>query len=159
MNTPATDRPSPFPWPPVLLVSAIVVAMVANRWIWPLVTPLSGWSGATLSGWVLLAAGAGLSIWAAVQFFRFRTSIRPDRGADALLMTGPFAVSRNPIYLGEVIGLVGAGLAFDNLWLILVVPAFAFAVTRLAILREEAYLQRRFGPAFADYCGRVRRWI
>jgi protein-S-isoprenylcysteine O-methyltransferase Ste14 len=133
--------------------------VITNRWIWPLAPPVSGWSGATLFGWGLVAAGSGLSLWAAVQFFRFRTSIRPDRGADALLMTGPFAVSRNPIYLGELIGLIGAGLAFDNLWLILVGPVFAFAVTRLAILREEAYLRRRFGPAFASYSDRVRRWI
>jgi protein-S-isoprenylcysteine O-methyltransferase Ste14 len=73
--------------------------------------------------------------------------------------TGPFAFSRNPIYLGEVIALVGAGISFNRLWLVLVAPIFGFAVQRLAIEREEAYLERRFGSSYLDYKARVRRWL
>ena len=152
------DRPSPFPWPPILLLAAILLAVGLDR---ALRLPVPFAENAVLSfvGMVLLLGGVILVFWAAFQFQRHQTSIRPDRGSNALVAAGPYAFSRNPIYLGEAIALVGAGIAFDRLWLILVVPAFVFAITRLAIEREEAYLERRFGAAFVDYRSRVRRWI
>ncbi|MFV0296082.1 MAG: methyltransferase family protein, partial [Hyphomicrobiaceae bacterium] len=100
-----------------------------------------------------------LVIWASIQFPRHETSIRPDRGADALVLAGPFAFSRNPIYLGEALALVGAGISFNMLWLLVAAAVFAVAVTRLAIVREEAFLERRFGPSYLAYKQRVRRWL
>ncbi len=159
MSNDATDRPSTFPWPPVLLAGAIGLALGLDWLVIRLPVPFAETDIVHFAAMILLLAGIVLVIWAAVQFRTHQTSIRPDRGSNALVAAGPFAFSRNPIYLGEVLALIGAGVSFNRLWLVLVAPLFAMAVTRLAIEPEEAYLERRFGTAFADYKARVRRWL
>lgn len=153
------DRPSAFPWPPVLFAAAIALALGLEYVLIRVPVPLAETRAVHFLGMTLLLAGIVLVLWAALQFRSHQTSIRPDRGSNALVAAGPFAFSRNPMYLGEVIALVGAGLGFNRLWLVLVAPIFAFAVTRLGIEREEAYLERRFGSAYLDYKARVRRWL
>ena len=159
MAAPDDDRPSGFPWPPVLLMAAIAVPLALDRFVLRLPVPFAELAAVDFLGMTLLLAGLVLMIWAAIQFRTHQTSIRPDRGSNALVGAGPFAFSRNPIYLAEVVALVGAGVGFNRLWLLLAAPVFAFSVARLAIEREEAYLERRFGAAYLDYKSRVRRWI
>ena len=159
MNETKADRSSPFPWPPVLFAAAIVLALGLDALVFRLPVPFAETQTMHFAGMTMLLGGIVLALWAALRFRSHRTSIRPDRPSSALVATGPFAFSRNPMYLGEVIALVGAGIAFNRLWLVAAAPAFALAVTRLAIEREEIYLERRFGPAYLDYRARVRRWI
>lgn len=153
------DRPSTFPWPPVLFASAVALALGLEWVLIRLPVPLAETPTVRFLGMTMVLAGILLVLWAAIEFRRHETSMRPDRGSDALVAAGPFAFSRNPMYLGEVIALVGAGLAANRLWLIAVAPIFVLAVTRLAIVREEAYLERRFGTDYLDYKARVRRWL
>lgn len=158
-SDPRADRPSAFPWPPVLFTAAVVLALGLDWLVLRLPVPFAETGLMHFAGMLLMLAGIVLVIWAMLQFRKHATSIRPDRGANALMATGPFAFTRNPIYLGEIIGLVGAGISFNRLWLVLAAPVFAFAVKRLAIEREEAYLERHFGAAYRDYKSRVRRWL
>ncbi len=159
MTDSSTDRPSAFPWPPVLLAGVILAALGLERLLLRLPVPFAETDLVHFMGLTLLLGGTGLAVWAALQFRRHQTSIRLDRGSNALVAAGPFAFSRNPIYLGEVLALVGAGTGFNHLWLLLAAPVFAAAISRPAIAREEAYLERRFGAAYLDYKARVRRWI
>ncbi len=159
MSDSSTDRPSAYPWPPVLLVAAVATALGLERLLIRLPVPFAETDLAHFMGLTVLLGGLCLAVWAALQFRSHQTSIRPDRGSNALVAAGPFAFSRNPIYLGEVLALVGAGIGFNRLWLVLVAPLFALAVARLAIAPEEAYLERRFGEAYLDYKARVRRWL
>ena len=156
---PSADRSSAFPWPPVLFAAAVLAALSLDWLLLRLPVPFAETDSVHFAGMLLLLAGIGLVVWAMLEFRRHATSIRPDRASNALMATGPFAFSRNPIYLGEAIGMVGAALTFNRLWLLLAVPVFAFLVTRLAIEREEAYLERRFGLSYVDYKARVRRWL
>lgn len=155
------DRPNSFPWPPVLYGAAILAAMALQRLL-PLPYPapdgpLAGWLGPV--GWALLAVGAGFDLSAMVTMARARANILPHRAATALVESGPFAISRNPIYLGNTLMMVGAGLGFGNPWLIVTGLMAAVLVLKLAILREERHLEALFGPAWLAYRGRVRRWI
>ncbi len=159
MSTESEDRPSPFPWPPVVLAVSIAAGLALDRWLVPLPVPFAETTAVRLAGGLLLLAGIVLMVWAALEFRRHRTSIRPDRGSDSLLLVGPYAFSRNPIYLGEAIAMAGAAIVTNKLWLLLVVPLFVALVVRLAIRREESYLERRFGAPYVDYLLRVRRWI
>jgi protein-S-isoprenylcysteine O-methyltransferase Ste14 len=143
----------------VLLAAAIGLGLGLDWLVLRLPFPFAETEPVHFAGMLLLLAGVVLGVWAALQFRAHSTSIRPDRGSNALMATGPYAFSRNPIYLGEVVAMVGAGLAFNRFWLVLLAPAFAIAVAQLAIKREEAYLERRFGVAYTDYKARVRRWI
>ena len=124
--------------------------------------PAPDWLHATVPrviGWALLLSGLGLDLAAMIVMTRHRANILPHRSATALVTTGPFAWSRNPIYLGNTIALCGAGLAFANPWFLLTALLAAFAVTRLAIQREEAHLARRFGAAWDAYRRRTGRWL
>ena len=153
------DRPNRFPWPPVLLAGSIALALAFDRWVVPLPVPFAEMSLVKAGGWLILAQGLGLVAWAIYLFHQHATPIRPDRAARVLMTTGPFATTRNPIYLGEALCLLGAGLVFNRLSLMLVAPLFVLAVTRLAIRGEEAHLARRFGEAYARYCDQAGRWL
>lgn len=90
---------------------------------------------------------------------RARTTILPHKGSAHLVTTGPFAVTRNPIYVGNTLFLLGIGLTVGIAWLVLMAPLAAFLTQKLAIEPEERHLEARFGKAFRDYRKRVRRWI
>ena len=154
---PYSDRPNVIPWPPFVFLAALAAANVLTR-ILPLALP--GPSAVLVPiGWLLVAASLGFMLWAFLAFRQHRTSVLPNRGAAALITVAPFSISRNPIYLSEAVLLFGLGLVNASLWYGLVIVPFMLAVTRLAILREEAHLAARFGSQWAAYASRVRRWV
>lgn len=148
------ERPNRVPWPPILLTLALAGAYLGRGAL--AVPGLGVWQ--VWAGGVVAVAGAGLIGWAFAVFARTRSNILPHRAADRLITGGPFALARNPIYLGEVIGLVGLGLMWSSLAPAIAAAGLALAVRKLAIEREEAHLAARFGAAWADYAARVRRW-
>jgi protein-S-isoprenylcysteine O-methyltransferase Ste14 len=141
----------------MIYVAAALLALAANH-LWPS-WPFMDHAPIRAFGAMLLAVGLGLDVWAMAAMSRRRANILPHRAATALVTTGPFAWSRNPIYLGNTIVLIGVGFAFSNPWFLAVAPLAAMAVLRLAILREEAHLAEIFGPAWQRYrCG-TARWF
>jgi protein-S-isoprenylcysteine O-methyltransferase Ste14 len=151
------SAPNRLPWPPMIYVAATILAVAANH-LRPLQLDMAPTFLRPL-GAALLAIGLGLDVWSMITMSRCRANILPHRAATALVTTGPFAWSRNPIYLGNTIALMGAGLAFANPWLMPAAIIAAFAVLRLAILREEVHLAMRFGTAWDRYRGRTARWF
>ncbi len=155
------DRPNRIPWPPILFGSAALAAWLAGAALplpWPGATsPGATWLG--IAGWGLIAAGLGLDLWAMAVMRRRRANILPHRAATTLVTTGPFAWSRNPIYLGNTLLLAGCGLAIGNPWFLAAALAAALAVTGLAIRREEAHLAALFGEDWQRYAARTGRWL
>jgi protein-S-isoprenylcysteine O-methyltransferase Ste14 len=152
------DRPSRVPWPPLLLAGAIAGGWMLQR-IHPLPWPGLDDTPARVIGVGLGLAGMALMAWAAVTFRRHRTTIMPHKGADALVTDGPFRRYRNPIYIADVLLILGAAELSKSLWMVLLVPVFVAAVTWLAILPEERHLEARFGDAYRAYKARSKRWI
>ena len=111
------------------------------------------------AGLFLVILGLALMLWAARTMRAARTTVMPGRAPDHLVTAGPFALSRYPIYLGDVIVLAGLMLAVDATPGLVVVPGFAWLLEHRFIRREEAVIAARFGPAYEDYRSRVRRWI
>ncbi len=149
--------PNRIPWPPMLYGGAAVVAVCLG-----MVLPGPAWLRAPVwaaLGWGVLLAGLALDIAAMTTMSRQRANILPHRAATAMVTSGPFAWSRNPIYLGNTIAMTGAALAFANPWFLPAVLLAAVAVTRLAIRREEAHLAARFGAAWDAYSQRTARWF
>jgi protein-S-isoprenylcysteine O-methyltransferase Ste14 len=143
-------------YPPVYMVGAGVVMAVLDHW-----APLARfvpepwmWTGA-----VPVAVGLGLAAWSALTFRRHRTTVHPFRRAGALVTVGPFAFSRNPIYLGMALVLLGLALALGALTPFLIVPIFMAVIDRRIIRDEERMLSDTFGDEFARYAARVRRWL
>jgi protein-S-isoprenylcysteine O-methyltransferase Ste14 len=113
----------------------------------------AAWLGVALCGGGLL-----FLFWSLVSFGRsFRVGI-DDESPDELVTGGVFSWSRNPIYVAFWFILVGQFLVFPN-WLLSIYLAAATWLFHRQIEREEAYLAQRYGAAYADYCGRVRRYL
>ncbi len=153
------DRPNRIPWPPIIYLSAVILGLIVDvnmplPWI-------SGIFETVLQGiGAVLAIGAlGLDVIAVQTFREHQTTILPNKGASNLITSGPFAWSRNPIYVGNTLLVLGAGLFFGKLWLIILAPIAALITQKLAIEREERHLAAKFGAAWDDYAKRVRSWL
>lgn len=150
------DRPNSIPWPPLLFGGAAAVAVVIH-WLAPLPFP-DGLLWQVLG--VLMAVTAiAIDLLAFAAFRRHKTTILPHRGADHLITTGIYGWSRNPIYLGNLLLVAGAGLFFGIWWLVLAAPIALFLTRKLAVEREEHHLARRFGQAWHDYARTTHRWL
>lgn len=111
------------------------------------------------AGLVLALAGLALILWSALWFWRKRTTIEPHHAPRALIVEGPYRLSRNPIYLGMVAILTGAVLWQGALSALPVPFAFAAILSRRFIQPEEAALRRAFGDEALRYLGSTRRWL
>ncbi|AWI58576.1 methyltransferase family protein [Sinorhizobium fredii] len=114
---------------------------------------------ATWLGAILFLAGLALLIWAATTFRRAGTHIQTVQPTTTIVEEGPYRYSRNPIYVGMLLGLIGLALGFDSLWLLIMLVPFYFVIRYGVIAREEAYLERKFGDVYRAYKARVRRWL
>ena len=149
-------RPNRLPWPPVLFALAVLAALFA-QYIQPRTLGVD--APARLPGVVILLAGLALTGWAIQTMRTAHTNIAPHRAADKLVTSGPFAISRNPIYLGVTIAMLGLAGVLNSLWMVLAAFSAAALVSALAIRREEGHLALRFGSAWTSYCARTPRWI
>jgi protein-S-isoprenylcysteine O-methyltransferase Ste14 len=112
-----------------------------------------------LVGWAEIAIALMLMAWAMGTFRRLQTPIIPIRRARTLVDEGPFALSRNPMYLGFTVLYLGISFVANAIWPLVFLPE-AIALTYLFAIRlEEAYLTREFGEAYTSYRARVRRWL
>ena len=114
----------------------------------------AGWFGTT----VFLFALA-LAAWAIVTITRAGSNVPTNRPTTAIVESGPYRVTRNPIYLGMFLGLIGLAMAFDTFWLLVALVPFALVIRYGVVAREEAYLERKFRDVYAGYRSRVRRWL
>ncbi|MBT3069272.1 isoprenylcysteine carboxylmethyltransferase family protein [Rhodomicrobium sp. Az07] len=146
-----------FPKPPVVLLLFLAAGFALQHFV-PL---LSGEPDvvSVVAGNALMVAGFVIAMFAAREMFRARTAILPGEKATALVQSGIFSLSRNPLYLTFMFFMVGLGLALANLWLILLAPLLLLYMQERVVKREEAYLAARFGPQFIEYRKRVRRWL
>ena len=138
-------------------VVAVLAGLVLN-WLMPLPFIPAAVPAAWLGALVFVAALA-LFGWAIATMTRAGTNVPSKLPTTTIVDTGPFHLTRNPIYVGMMLGLIGLAIAFNSLWLLLMLVPFALVVRYAVVAREEAYLQRKFGDVYRGYCSRVRRWL
>jgi protein-S-isoprenylcysteine O-methyltransferase Ste14 len=145
--------PNRLPWPPMIFAGCVIAGLVIH-WLNALLLPQAlFWPGIALLG-----GGLFLDVWAMWTMFSARTNILPHRAADHLVTHGPFALTRNPIYVGNTIAMLGLALVLRNGWMVGAAIAAAGLTHNLAVVREEAHLKAKFGKAWDDYAARVKRW-
>ena len=144
-------------FPPVIHVVAIAIGFLL-QWAAPVRMGGIARQLALFAGWVLLAAAVGLIVWAAIVMSRSGTTPNPTRPTTALVIRGPFRLTRNPMYLAWELIIVGVGLAANAPWVIVMAVPAASVTLRLVIDKEERYLTTKFGAQYRDYQARVRRW-
>lgn len=141
--------------PPAVLLLSIGAAVLLTRYAPALQTM---WFRAPALAGVVAVVALGLIAWAGVEFRRYRTTILPLRQPTSLLCAGPFCFSRNPIYLGMLLGAFAPWLWWGHAGLLLAPPLFFGVINGAVIPYEEAKLRGIFGGAYDEYCRRVRRW-
>lgn len=145
--------------PPLLFLAAFLLGIALDRLL-ALPFPLS----ATGPGLEILTGAAiviGVAVTAAGirNLVRARTPVPTNRPTHALVTTGIHGWSRNPIYFGFFLVYGGLGVAMRKPSVLVMALPVALAIRYGVVAREEAYLERRFGVAYREYCARVRRWI
>ncbi|HEX8153352.1 MAG TPA: isoprenylcysteine carboxylmethyltransferase family protein [Thermoanaerobaculia bacterium] len=138
--------------PPVIYAVIFAIGVAARRWVDVRVEQPT-------AAMVLLVLSLSVVVWGMGTMRRARTSVLPNRPANALVDFGPFRFSRNPLYVAMTLGYVSAALAVDAAAALVLLPVAVAIIHFGVIKREEQYLERRFGDEYRAYCARVRRWI
>ena len=145
--------------PPVALV--IIAALL--MWMGAVFFPALGFGFPFRSvvAWVIGLCGLVASGLGFFEFRRAKTTLNPMKpgAAGSLVRSGIFRWTRNPMYLGFFLNLVGWAIAMGNVAAFLVLPAFVIYMNRFQIKPEERALASIFGEEYKAYCGEVRRWI
>jgi protein-S-isoprenylcysteine O-methyltransferase Ste14 len=152
------DSPGIQAWRPAALQVSSLVAGLAAHALWPAQIPLVGKLGGTGTA-VFVGLGIAILVFSFREFARAATSLAPSRGASALIQSGPFAYSRNPLYVAVILLILGVGVWVNSIWIWLSCAALVPVMNRAVISREESYLERRFGRVYLDYKKAVRRWL
>lgn len=142
--------------PPAVFAGALLLGLIVGRWLPQVTLPRME---SRLVGAVLVVAGFAFGGSARIIFLRRGTSVLPTRPSTAFVVSGPFRVSRNPMYVGFTAAYVGISLLCLSVWPLLLLPLVVLTIRKTAIDREESYLERRFGAEYANYKASVRRWI
>ena len=142
--------------PPTWLFGSLMVMLVLH-WLLPVATWIE-WPWSSL-GLVLIAAATVVLFLCVWRFYRARTGIRPFTPAHELVVDGAFRFTRNPMYLGLIGVCLGVAIRLGTATPLVLVPLFFLVLDRRFVRREENFLRERFGAAFDEYCGRVRRWL
>ena len=142
--------------PPTYFLASLSL-MAALAFALPLADILS-WPWRAL-GAAPLAAGVWLNLAADRAFTARGTTVRPFERSSALVSDGVFRISRNPMYLGMILILVGVAMLTGSLSPFLVAAGFAAIIETRFMPVEERMLAETFGEAWTAYCGRTRRWL
>ena len=110
---------------------------------------------------VLAAIGIAIALGGVMSFRRAKTTVNPlkPETSAALVSTGVYSFTRNPMYLGMVLALFAWAAYLASIWSLAGPLLFAWYITRFQIVPEERVLDRLFGASFAEYKKRVRRWL
>lgn len=148
-----------FPLPPALFAAPLAAALAADRRLRRLALPGAGTAGLTRAGIAVTAAGSVLSAAGVGTVLSHRTTVVPHHPVTRLVTSGPYRISRNPMYAGQAVVVVGVGLWTGSWWPLGAALLGTLATTHLVIRPEEDYLGRRFGAEYTRYRSRVRRWL
>ena len=145
--------------PPPLVAVLIGAAMAVIAWFTPALEIGSNVRFAV--GGIAIALGALVAVQGARMFRRNKTTINPVdlESASALVTSGVFRFSRNPMYVGFTAMLVGWAVCLAAPWALVGPVAFVLFTNRFQIIPEERVMRDKFGQAYDDYQAQVRRWI
>lgn len=152
------DHPdiSPLVHPPLVPLMFLAIAYFLRRFVpFPYTAP----EFLQVVGLALTFVGFVLGIGAFIEFRKAHTTLNPHGSTKHLVTSGVYRFTRNPIYLGFLLMVVGLPLNSGSYWGLVMAPFYMMTMSRLIIEKEEAYLERKFGETYAGYTSRARRWL
>jgi protein-S-isoprenylcysteine O-methyltransferase Ste14 len=150
------DHPNVRIPPPLIYAAGFIFGLWLGRAVPVSVLPNTP---SRIAAVVSIALWAVLGVWSIGVFRRAHTGFLPIRPATTLVIAGPYRVTRNPMYLALACLYVGLALWFDVFWALVLLPLVIVAVHHYVIVREEKYLESKFGDEYRRYKARVRRWL
>jgi len=142
--------------PPVIYLAALLVGCaIDSPWIYGDGTALAE----LVSGGGLVGAGLWFIIWGGKVQHDAETDVKPWTETKIIVETGPYHLTRNPMYLGMTAATIGLAMMAGSAWSMATLFVCIIIIDRYVIDREEAYLEAKFGDAYLDYKTRVRRWF
>ena len=142
--------------PPILTLLHIIAAFLLARLIpLPFVVPRI----VEYIGFALVVIGFLFGLGAVLAFRRARTTLDPYHPVSSIVTSGIYRFSRNPIYFGFLLMVIGIPLNTGTYWGIILAPIFILLCNKLVIEREETYLEKKFGKTYTSYMSSVRRWL
>ena len=144
-----------FPPPLIFLILLLVGAGVDYLWPVGLGVP----AAFEVVGIAIVLLGIAVAILVNGDFKRKGTAIEPWKPTTHLVTSGVYAWSRNPIYIGFCLFNGGIGISSNSLWIFISFVPAAVLLYFFVIVREEAYLEKKFGDEYLAYKKKVRRWI
>jgi protein-S-isoprenylcysteine O-methyltransferase Ste14 len=144
--------------PPLVFLGAIIAGVIVQR----MVTPLSLQVAAGIrvaAGVLILVCGTSLVISARIWFTRTGQSPIPWKPTPELILRGPYRFTRNPMYVGVTLFVVGLGLTLNDIWISLFAAPALLVVHFIAVLPEERYLAEKFGESYRNFHAQVRRYV
>ncbi|HUG28624.1 MAG TPA: isoprenylcysteine carboxylmethyltransferase family protein [Gemmatimonadales bacterium] len=154
-SPPARDTAGVIAPPPLIYLVPLVAGLLLDRR-----APIGGIpSGPAQLLGTLCLMGFSVAVFAVVAFHRAGTRPEPWKPTTALVTSGPYRFTRNPMYLGFTLLYLALALWFGGYWTLLLLPPVLAVMIHGVIRREEAYLSGLFGAEYDDYRQRVRRWL
>ncbi len=152
------DAPGVIVFPPLIPLTVLVVGAVLD-WLFPLsiISVVPFWPRAVL-GAALFALGIAMAVLAERTFERVGTNVNPFRPSLAIARDSIYGRLRNPMYVGMGLALIGVILAFGLEWTFVLFVASVFVLHYGVVLREERYLERKFGDDYRAYKQSVPRY-
>ncbi|WP_421900788.1 methyltransferase family protein [Maridesulfovibrio sp.] len=145
-----------YPLPPILFFFSIFVIIAASL---ADLTPINRPDYIKWTGWFLIVAGTAFCYSGSILFNRLKTNISTFDDPDKLVISGPFKISRNPMYVGMVAAMLGATLVAATYIGISFLILFIMIVATVYIPFEEGRMLAVFGEEYEEYCLKVRRWL
>lgn len=148
-----------------LKVPPPVVALLAGAAMWAVsrVTPAiaAGGLASTIVAAIIALIGVGIGASGAIAIRRAKTTTSPSKPetASSLVTNSIYRITRNPMYLGLLVMLMGWAIYLVNVWAMLGPVIFAVFITRFQVKPEERILSSLFGKEYAEYSSKVRRWL
>lgn len=141
---------------PVFFVSAVAVGF-ALEYAFP--SALLSFKYSAALGIAFIATAVVLVLSAVVHLVRAKTAFDARKSTTTIVTAGAFGISRNPTYLSLALLQVGLALLFQSIWVLVAVVAAVAATHWGVVLREERYLEQKFGAEYMRYSAKVRRWL
>jgi protein-S-isoprenylcysteine O-methyltransferase Ste14 len=144
--------------PPLIYAGALLLGLAVDYFVQGPATGLP-WSLRLPAGTVLVLIGFAVPLVASAQFRMANTDVRPWKPSTALVTTGIYRYTRNPMYASLTLIFLGVALLADSVITLALLPPLLVVIATAVIRREEHYLEITFGEEYRQYKRRVRRWI
>ncbi len=158
-NNSTKDSPGVIAPPPLIFLSGVLLGGLI-QWFLPFrIFPVEISFYLRIVGIILIVIGFGIVYIAHAKMKRAKTNIEPWKPTHSIITDGIYSFSRNPVYLAMIFMYFGMILIVNSVWILSLIALVLLVMHFGVILREERYLEKKFGEEYLKYKNAVRRWI